>query len=162
MTRWAYYANAPVSPEVRKYVYPVLRERIAGQDEMMAVSMLLEWVQQCFPYAYDDQVWHTDRAFFAEESLFYPGSDCEDHAILFSQLVRDLVGLDVCLVYTQNQKNEGHLLTAIGFNSEVKGHSVTVGGKRFVMADPTWSNYPVGRIGSEFYNYKPSVILLKR
>jgi hypothetical protein len=162
MTRWAYYANTPVSPEVKKYVYPILRERIVGQDEIVAVSMLLEWVQQCFPYAYDDKVWHADRAFFAEESLFYPGCDCEDHAILFSHLVRDLVGLDVCLVYTKNKKNEGHLLTAIGFNSEVKGHSVTVSGKRFVMADPTWPNYPVGRIGAEFYNYKPSVILLGR
>jgi hypothetical protein len=42
----------------------------------MAANMLLNWVQMGLTYAYDEKVWGHDRAFFAEESLFYPFCDC--------------------------------------------------------------------------------------
>lgn len=57
--------------------------------------MILNWVQTGSEYEYDDKVWRHDRAFFAEETLYYPYCDCEDRSILFSRFVRDLLGLDV-------------------------------------------------------------------
>ena len=85
-------------------------------------------------------MWGKDRAFFAEESLYYPYSDCEDRSILFSHLVRDILGLDVALVYTP-----GHLFTAICFDENVKGSHVMIGGRKFVICDPTVINgAPVG------------------
>ena len=157
MTRWAFYANTPVAPEVRDKVYPQLKEQIGNAPKLMAANMLLNWVQMGLTYAYDEKVWGHDRAFFAEESLFYPFCDCEDRSILFSHLIRDLLDLDVVLVYYP-----GHLYTAVCFNEDVTGDYIMVNGKKFTVADPTYYNANVGKTMSKMDNSKAKVILLKR
>ena len=157
MTRWAYYANTPVSPEVRDKVYPQLKQQIGNAPKLMAANMLLNWVQMGLTYAYDEKVWGHDRAFFAEESLFYPFCDCEDRSILFSHLIRDLLDLDVVLVYYP-----GHLYTAVCFNEDVTGDYIMVNGRKFTVADPTYYNANVGKTMSKMDNSKAKVILLKR
>ena len=157
MTRWAYYANTPVSPEVKDKVYPQLKQQIGNAPKLMAANMLLNWVQMGLTYAYDEKVWGHDRAFFAEESLFYPFCDCEDRSILFSHLVRDLLDLDVVLVYYP-----GHLYTAVCFNEDVTGDYIMVNGRKFTVADPTYYNANVGKTMSKMDNSKAKVILLKR
>ena len=157
MTRWAYYANTPVSPEVKDKVYPQLKQQIGNAPKLMAANMLLNWVQMGLTYAYDEKVWGYDRAFFAEESLFYPFCDCEDRSILFSHLIRDLLDLDVVLVYYP-----GHLYTAVCFNEDVTGDYIMVNGRKFTVADPTYYNANVGKTMSKMDNSKAKVILLKR
>ena len=157
MTRWAYYANTPVSQEVKDKVYPQLKQQIGNAPKLMAANMLLNWVQMGLTYGYDDKVWGHDRAFFAEESLFYPFCDCEDRSILFSHLMRDLLDLDVVLVY-----NPGHLYTAVCFNEDVAGDYIMVNGRKFTVADPTYYNANVGKTMSKMDNSKAKVILLKR
>lgn len=157
MTRWAYYANTPVASEVRDKVYPQLKEQIGNAPKLMAANMLLNWVQMGLTYAYDEKVWGYDRAFFAEESLFYPFCDCEDRSILFSHLIRDLLDLDVVLVYYP-----GHLYTAVCFNEDVTGDYIMVNGRKFTVADPTYYNANVGKTMSKMDNSKAKVILLKR
>ena len=116
MTRWAMYANVPLSEMAQKQLYPALRNYLKGLSEQEAVNRLLNWVQTAFVYELDDKVWGGDRAFFAEETLYYPYCDCEDRSILFSRLVRDLLGLDVLLLYYP-----GHLATAVCLNQPVQG-----------------------------------------
>jgi hypothetical protein len=157
MTRWAYYANTPVSPEVKDKVYPQLKQQIGNAPKLMAANMLLNWVQMGLTYAYDEKVWGHDRAFFAEESLFYPFCDCEDRSILFSHLIRDLLDLDVVLVYYP-----GHLYTAVCFNEDVTGDYIMVNGRKFTVADPTYYNANVGKTMSKMDNSNAKVILLKR
>ena len=157
MTRWAYYANTPVSEEVKDKVYPQLKQQIGNAPKLMAANMLLNWVQMGLTYGYDEKVWGYDRAFFAEESLFYPFCDCEDRSILFSHLIRDLLDLDVVLVYYP-----GHLYTAVCFNEDVTGDYIMVNGRKFTVADPTYYNANVGKTMSKMDNSKAKVILLKR
>ena len=157
MTRWAYYANTPVTSEVKDKVYPQLKQQIGNAPKLMAANMLLNWVQMGLTYAYDEKVWGHDRAFFAEESLFYPFCDCEDRSILFSHLIRDLLDLDVVLVYYP-----GHLYTAVCFNEDVTGDYIMVNGRKFTVADPTYYNANVGKTMSKMDNSKAKVILLKR
>lgn len=139
LSRWAMYANTPLAEATRAGLYPALAKAVEGCDELLAVNKLLNWVQTGFVYEYDDKVWGHDRAFFAEESLYYPYCDCEDRSILFSRLVRDLLGLDVALVYYP-----GHLATAVRFSSDVRGDAMMIGGKRFTVCDPTYIGAPVG------------------
>ena len=113
------YANTPMDSESEQTLYPALRAAIKGLSEKEAVERLLNFVQTAFVYEYDDKVWGQDRAFFAEETLNYPYCDCEDRSILFSRLVRDLVGIDVALIYYP-----GHLATAVRFTETVKGDNV--------------------------------------
>lgn len=155
MTRWAMYANTPIAKEVTENLYPVLRKRLEGLTQLESVERLLNWVQTAFVYEYDEKVWGGDRAFFAEESLYYPYCDCEDRSILFSHLVRDLVGLEVVLVYYP-----GHLAAAVCFTEDIKGDYIPLGNKRFTICDPTYIGAPVGRTMPKMNNKTANVILL--
>lgn len=139
-TKWRFYAMVPLSAGARKGLYPALDNAISGKSELDAANILLNFVQTAFVYEYDDKVWGRDRAFFADETLYYPFCDCEDRSILFSRLIRDLMGLDVVLVYYP-----GHLYTAVRFNSEVTGDYLTVDGNKYIVCDPTFIHAPVGK-----------------
>lgn len=138
-TRWAYYANTPLSNMSKQQLYPMLQAAIMNKGQKEAANMILNFVQTAFVYKYDDDVWGHDRAFFGDETLFYPYCDCEDRAILFSQLVRDLMKLKVVLIYYP-----GHLATAVRFTDEITGDYVTIGGDKYVICDPTYINAPIG------------------
>jgi hypothetical protein len=155
MTKWAIYANTPLDRSVASSLYPALKEFIVGKSEKEAVERLLNWVQTAFVYEYDDKVWGGDRAFFAEETLYYPYCDCEDRSILFSHLVRDLLGLDVILVFYP-----GHLATAVCFKSDVKGDYIMSDGRKFVVCDPTYIGAPLGMTMPGMNNSEATVILL--
>ncbi len=155
MTRWAAYANTPLEKNVRDALYPQLKAKIDGLSEKDAVGLLLNWVQTAFVYEYDDKVWGHDRAFFAAETLFYPYCDCEDRAILFSRLVRDLLGSDVVLLYYP-----GHLAAAVGFKEQVNGDYLFYQNKKYVVCDPTYINAGVGRTMPGMDNQKAKVIVL--
>lgn len=155
MTRWAMYANTPLNQELRTQMYPQLKKHLDGKSQLNAVNILLDFVQWAFTYEYDDKVWGNDRAFFAEETLYYPYADCEDRAILFSRLVRDLVGLKVVLVFYP-----GHLATAVQFTDAVPGDYLELQGMRFVVCDPTYIGAPVGVTMKGMDNSGAKVILL--
>lgn len=154
-TRWAMYANTPLSEQAQRTLYPALTRAINGKSRLDAVNRLLNFVQTAFKYEFDDKVWGGDRAFFADETLYYPYCDCEDRSILFSRLVRDLLGADVILVYYP-----GHLAAAVHFIENVTGDYFLVNGKRYVICDPTYIGAPVGATMPKMDNAKAKVILL--
>ena len=156
MTRWAMYANTPLDEHVKKDLYPALKEKINGMNQLEAANKLLNWVQTAFVYEYDDKVWGHDRAFFAEETLYYPYCDCEDRSILFSRLTRDLLGLETILVFCP-----GHLASAVCFTENVSGDYISLNGKRYVITDPTYIGAPVGRTMPDMDNSQAHVILLE-
>lgn len=155
-TRWAAYANTPMEKSVKDMLYPPLKKTISGMSEKDAVGILLNWVQTAFEYGYDDKIWGGDRAFFAQETLYYPYSDCEDRAILFSRLVRDLVGLDVVLLYYP-----GHLAAAVAFNDNINGDYLMYKNRKYVVCDPTYINAGVGRTMPTMNNQQAQIIALK-
>lgn len=156
VSRWAMYANTPMSERVKQQIYPSLRTAIKGCSQLVAVNKLLNYVQIGFEYEYDDKVWGHDRAFFSEESLYYPYCDCEDRSILFTRLVRDLLGLKCILIYYP-----GHLAAAVEFTeADVVGDYILLNNRKFVVSDPTYINAPVGRTMPGMDNKIAKVILL--
>lgn len=156
MTRWAMYANTPLAKDVKDQLYPQLRPLVSGKSQLDAVNILLNWVQTGFEYEYDDKVWGGDRAFFAEESLNYPYCDCEDRSILFTRLVRDLLGLKCILVFYP-----GHLAAAVRFTDSVSGGDyIQLNGQRYIVSDPTYIGAPVGMTMPNMDNQTAKVILL--
>lgn len=147
MTRWAMYANTPMDETVKEQLYPELQAQLRGLTPLQAVNRLLNWIQTGYEYRYDEEVWGKDRAFFAEETLYYPYCDCEDRAILLSRLIRDLVGLKCVLVYYP-----GHLAMATHFDEPVGGTYYTLGNERYYVCDPTIVGWgaPVGECMDQF------------
>lgn len=157
MSRWAIYANTPLSKVVKDKLYPQLVAILKMMDnKKMAAEWLLYWVQTAFVYEYDDKVWGHDRAFFSEETLYYPYCDCEDRAILFSRLIRDLFGYDVLLVYYP-----GHLASAVAFDFIVEGDYIDLNEKKYVICDPTYIGAPIGVSMPDMDNKTAQVRLLK-
>lgn len=95
--------------------------------------MLLKFLQYDFDYSTDEDQFGYEKPFFLEENFVYPANDCEDRSILFSYLVRNLLGLDVILLNYPN-----HVATAVCFNEDVPGDSVWFCGRRFTVCDPTY------------------------
>jgi hypothetical protein len=156
MTKWSIYANTPLSKDVKEQLYPQLKPLINDKTQLEAVNILLNWVQTGFEYEYDDKVWEGDRVFFAEESLNYPFCDCEDRSILFTRLVRDLIGLKCILVFYP-----GHLAAAVNFTDSVNGDYIQLNGQRYIVSDPTYIGASVGMTMPEMDNKTAKVILLE-
>lgn len=143
--RWTFYANTPLNVTVRENLYPQFARLLAGKTELQAANIILNFVQTALVYKYDEDIWGRDRSFFAEESLYYPYCDCEDRSILFSHMIRDLLDLDVALIYSP-----GHLFTAVHFSEDVSGAYVMVDNRKYVVCEPTCiDGAPVGFSGVE-------------
>lgn len=155
MTRWKMYADTPMDESVSQMLYPDIKNKIEGLSDVQAVNQILNWVQTAFQYEYDDKVWGHDRAFFAEETLYYPYCDCEDRAILFTRLVRELLGLKCILVYYP-----GHLASAVCLKQQVNGDYISLDGDVYTICDPTYIGAPVGITMPEMDNRSAKVIKL--
>lgn len=155
MTCWKMYADTPMDESVSQMLYPDIKNKIEGLSVVQAVNQILNWVQTAFQYEYDDKVWGHDRAFFAEETLYYPYCDCEDRAILFTRLVRDLLGLKCILVYYP-----GHLASAVCLKQQVNGDYISLDGDVYTICDPTYIGAPVGITMPEMDNRSAKVIKL--
>ena len=113
---------------------------LANLSEPDAVNLLLSFVQHAFEYKTDPEQFGHEKFFFAEELFYYPACDCEDRAVLFAYLVRDLLALKAVGLETPN-----HMFTAVHFTTEAFGDYVTYKGEPYIVADPTYINAPFGR-----------------
>lgn len=141
-SQWVTYANAPLSKEASDILYPKLRYTIAGKDTVESLNILLDFVQHAFTYKVDNDVWGTDRIFFPDETLTYPYSDCEDRAILFSRIVRDVLQLEVVLIHYPN-----HLAAAVNINrDDIPGTYVLdqTRTKSYIICDGTYFGASIG------------------
>ncbi len=150
------YFDAVPSTDARTSLLDAIRPLLKDRSETEAVDLLLHFVQTAFKYETDDEQFGREKPFFPEETLYYPGSDCEDRAVLFSFLVRNLLGLEVVGLDYPN-----HVATAVRFKGDVNGDQVVYQNRKFIICDPTYINADYGMCMPQFKNVKPGVIALK-
>lgn len=153
--RWDVHALASLSDKAKQALYPVLQRHIAGKSVPDAANLLINFVQTAFRYQTDQEQFGYERPLFGDETLNYPYSDCEDRAILYSVLVRDLLGLDVILLCYPK-----HLATAVCFPEPVEGDYVQFEGRRYIVCDPTYVGADIGRTMPDMDNQKAEIIVL--
>lgn len=136
---YSVYFNAPVNAAMENRILSSLAPWVQGRNEADAANILINFVQTAFQYQTDGQQFGYEKPFFVEELFYYPYSDCEDRAMLFSYLVRKLLGLDVVLLdYPE------HIATAVRFNGNVSGDYLMVNGRKYIVCDPTYIGASIG------------------
>ena len=149
-------AGAPAGRWLRESAYPSLREAVRGKGEVEASGVLLGFVQGVMTYQRDEERWGREKWNFPEESLWYLTGDCDDHAILFARLVRDIMGVEVLLVECRVGGGASHVATALRLDGPLEGDTISYGGRTWYCCEPTsnrarvgercWESYVVTRV----------------
>lgn len=151
------YANAAVGETLTATMDKVFASLLRGKDDVASVALLLRYVQDGFRYEVDRAQFGREKTFFCEENFYYMANDCEDRAVLFSYLVRQLVGLDVVLL-----QYEDHVATAVCFgDAKVRGDHYQYQGKTYVVCDPTTKGAKVGQLVKKYRRQAPKMIITK-
>lgn len=164
------YFNAAVSNASQQSIREGLSGVVAEKSAEKALSILLKFVQTAFNYEIDNNQFGKEKFFFAEETIFYPGSDCEDRSVLFAYLAQELLELKVIgLSYP------GHIATAVQLPKEKEVEQIaavpspkkTVGDRivyeeeEYIIADATFENAPIGKSMPKYKSKTPELIILK-
>jgi hypothetical protein len=150
------FFNAPMDKETFNQLAKAIKKHVDGKKMSEALNFVLHFVQKSFKYQMDDEQFGHEKVMFAQETLYFDKSDCEDRAVLFSRLVDKLFGIGVIGV-----KYSDHMAT--GLYIPMEGDSVKAGTKRFVIADPTYVNSTIGQSMPKYKPKKPeSFIVIKR
>ena len=146
--------HAPMSEPLRSELYAQLQEVIKGKSEKDAANILINFVQTAFEYKTDGDQFGYEKPFFPDETFFYPYCDCEDRAMLFSTLVRDLLGLEAVLL-----DYPGHIASAVRFTEDIAGDAIMLDdGSKYLICDPTYIGAPIGKCMPNFKNVAPEII----
>ncbi len=133
------FVDASLDSLAKQSLYPTLQGLIANKSEEVAANILIDFVQRAFQYKVDDEQFGEERTLFANETLYYPYSDCEDRSLLYATLVRDLLGLDVVLLdYPE------HIATAVKFNQDIDGDYMLINDEKYLICDPTYIGATIG------------------
>lgn len=149
----AVYAKVPMSEELKLSIFPALQSEVKGKTPKEAAGILLDFVQTAFQYKTDREQFGYEKPFFVDEVFYYPYCDCEDRAILYTYLVKNLLGLDAVLLDYPN-----HIASAVYLGDTAEGDYITLENKKYIICDPTFIGAPVGKSMDRFLNQTPVVI----
>jgi len=150
------YFNSPLQKDTYDVIATKLKEYIDGKKMSEAINFVLHFVQKSFKYQTDNDQFGREKVMFAQETLYYDKSDCEDRAILFSNLTSRLFKVSVVGV-----KYKDHMSTALYI--PMSGDSVKSSSRRFVIADPTYINSNIGQNMPKYRSIRPdSFVIVNR
>jgi len=147
------FFNAPMDEQSYVSVASGLKKYLDGKKASEAMNFVLHFVQKSFDYERDDQQFGREKVMFAQETLYYKKSDCEDRAVLYAYLVKELFGVGVVGV-----KYKDHMATALYI--PMSGDTVKDGSRRFVVADPTYINASVGQSMPKYRSQRPQSFIV--
>ena len=142
------YFNAPMQKITYDSLVKGLKSVLDSYQASKAINFVLNFVQNAFNYQVDEKQFGKEKVMFAQETLYYDYSDCEDRAILFASLVKNMFKIGIIGV-----KYKNHMATALYV--PLSGDSIKVKGRKFVIADPTYINANIGQSMPSYKYEKP-------
>ena len=142
------YFNTPLDSRTYEAIALSLKKHLDGKKASDAMNFVLNFVQKAFKYERDDTQFGREKVMFAQETLYFDKSDCEDRAVLFSYLTKELFGVSVLGV-----KYKDHMATALYVPMD--GDTINAGSKKFVIADPTYVNASIGMSMPQYKSIRP-------
>ena len=151
----AVYYGAPVSSQVKEDLLRQLYPVFAQMNHIEAASILQEFVRKEFEFIPATKKGEEISCRFAEELLASKSGDDRSKAVLYSWLIRNLLRLPVIGLHFP-----GYYSTAILFNEQVDGDAYLWNKGRYLIADPTFKNIPIGVLMPELAGLIPQLIIL--
>ena len=156
MSDLSIFFSASMDPSTLNSLTKVLMPLLENKNELEAVNIILNFVQKSFDYKTDIDQFGYEKFYFPEDLFYYPYSDCEDRAVLFSHLVKSLLKLEVI-----GLEYESHAACAVKFNAPINGDALTYKGNKYIICDPTYIGASAGMEMPQFAKENPKVIEIK-
>jgi hypothetical protein len=137
-----------MSSETYASLIPQLKENIRKMGTRQGVDYLMRFTRYAFLYQPDHDNFGKEKRLFAEQTLLYDGSDCEDRAALFFCLVKEIYHLPmIVLAYPD------HVTIAVKFDKPI-GTPIIYNGQRYTICEPTpqKEDVPIGKISKSLAN----------
>lgn len=146
------YAASEILPDVRGHIVGQLKEQLAGRPQHQAVDALLQFVQNAFVYATDQEFHGYEKPYFFEEMLFYPKCDCEDRAIFYTYLLWNVLGVKNHLL-----NYPGHESASVHLDDTCNGDAYKLNGEIYYISDPTYIGSVTGMCMPDFRTVSPKI-----
>ena len=152
------YATAAMEEAFAAAIERELKPFVESKSPVEALNSLLGFMQRGFTYQPDRKQFGHEKNYFCEENFYYPANDCEDRAVLFAKVVKQLLGYDVVLL-----EYDDHVATAVNLPVRVSAEQLylDIEGRRYTVCDPTCLNAKVGQVSPRQRGKKARVILTK-
>lgn len=139
--------------DVRDTIVAQLKYQLGGMKQKEAVNTLLAFIQNAFPYQTDEDLHGFEKPYFLEEMFLQPASDCEDRSILYSYLLKEVLGVpNVIIGYGD------HVAVAVYLdNSAVRGAKIEIAGNDYYISDPTYKGARTGLVMPGYETETPEV-----
>lgn len=151
-TELSVYLNTPLSQELRNSLDLALEPlRTSQQNNRARIDKLLEWFYHTFLYKEDS----IDKVLFAEKSILQKYTDCEDRAIFFARIAKEIFNLDVVLF-----EFDKHVAVGIYLDSKQGDYYKKFKGKKYIICDPSSKECKAGYVMEQLDKNKVSLIPL--
>jgi hypothetical protein len=135
------FYQSPVNIRAQRILHDSLSQWTRGLSPQQSLDFLLAFMQQSFPYRRDRDYLRFDRHNFAEQTLAAAFSDCEDKAVLFALLVRDVLGLPSAFIYNKGLE---HISVAVAWNLPASEPTTAYLNQRYLICEPANYGYRAG------------------
>lgn len=151
-TELSVYLNTPLSLELKKSLDIALRPiKVSRLNNTEKVDKLLKWFYHSFSYKEDA----IEKTLFAEQVPLERYTDCEDRAIFFARIAKEILNLDIVLF-----EFDKHVATGIYLDNKQTGYNRIFNGKKYIICDPSSKECKVGYVMEQLNKNKVSVIPL--
>lgn len=142
------YLNAAMEEATYTALAKSFREHINSKRSSEAMDFVLHFIQNAFIYEIDSTQFGKQKTMFAQESLVYDKSDCEDRVVLFAYLVKRFFDVEIAAL-----KYDDHISSALYI--PMSGDKVKIKSKDFIIADPSYANASIGDGMQKYKNIAP-------
>ena len=136
------YLNYGLSDVSKQSLVKEIKKAVKGMNTEIAIDFILKFTQRSFEYRRDEEIYGQEKFSFPEETLLNNYSDCEDKAMLFATLVKEVIGLNsIALFY----KDAAHINVAVQSPYPQMRHNFSFNDKNYIVCEPTLEGFAIGQ-----------------
>ena len=149
-----HYFRAPLEVNTEKTIISALRRATKGMNQFEAAQYVLTFVQLSFAYQLDKDKWGKEYYAPPQHTLSLDSADCEDRVFLLAYLLKRLLNID-----SMGLHYPGHLSLAIAVDKAPNNiTSMTITGKTYYAADPTYIGASIGMTQPNYVGSRPKIV----